>query len=230
MLEILASMGHNNSRFGAALTVTRTPNQPIVEGSRMAANSICTAVGCGNKTLARGLCDMHYRRLKRRGSLETTKTPAGTAAKWMVEVALPYRGEECLIWPLAVDKDGYARGRHPIAATDRAHRVICILAHGEPPTPTHEAAHSCGKGHLGCVSPNHLSWKTSAENALDKDLHGTIPRGDESPMRKLTSVQVAKMLALSSTMRAGQIAAMFNVTPSNVSMILRGVTWKEVSQ
>jgi hypothetical protein len=196
----------------------------------MAANSICTAVGCGNKTLARGLCDMHYRRLKRRGSLETTKTPSGTAAKWMIDVALPYRGEECLTWPLALDKNGYARGRHPGIRTDRAHRVICILAHGEPPTDAHDAAHSCGRGHMGCVAPGHLSWKLPAENAADKLIHGTQARGEQSPLHKLTGAQVAEIRSLAGSMSTGKMAPMFGVSQSNIAMILRGETWKGVAQ
>jgi hypothetical protein len=54
-----------------------------------------------------------------------------------------------------------------------AHRLMCQLAHGDPPTPDHIAAHSCGRGHEGCVNPNHLSWKTYSENELDKRVHGT---------------------------------------------------------
>jgi hypothetical protein len=173
---------------------------------------------------------MHYRRLRRGGSLETRTLPTGTAAKWMIDVALRHSGDDCLTWPFTVDKNGYARGRHPIASTDRAHRVICILAHGEPPTPTHEAAHSCGKGHLGCVSPAHLSWKTAAENALDRETHGTIRRGDESPKHKLTSAQVAEIRSLAGSMSTGKIAPMFGVSQSNIAMILRGETWKEVLQ
>lgn len=228
MLDISPFLRHNNSRSGAALTAFRTSNQTIMEGSIMADTRICAAAPCGNRPIARGLCDTHYRRLKRRGSLETTKTPSGTAAKWMVEVALPYRGEECLIWPLAVDKDGYARGRHPGIRTDRAHRVICILAHGQPPSDAHDAAHSCGRGHMGCVAPGHLSWKLPVDNAADKLIHGTQARGEQSPLHKLTSGEVIEIRALAGSISATKMAPMFGVSQSNISMILRGETWKEV--
>lgn len=50
---------------------------------------------------------------------------------------------------------------------------MCQKAHGDPPSPKHDAAHSCGRGHEGCVNPNHLSWKTKKQNQADRITHGT---------------------------------------------------------
>lgn len=46
-------------------------------------------------------------------------------------------------------------------------RHMCKLKNGDPPTPDHEAAHSCGNGKHGCINPNHLRWATDAENMAD---------------------------------------------------------------
>jgi hypothetical protein len=68
-----------------------------------------------------------------------------------------------------------------------------LAAHGEPPTARHEAAHSCGKGHLGCVHPGHLSWKTRNENRADMVRHGMLPRGTIVSTNKLTEDQVREI-------------------------------------
>jgi hypothetical protein len=100
-----------------------------------------------------------------------------------MEIAIHHKGEECLPWPFSEAAAGYGRivvdGKHTLA-----HRHVCTLVHGEPPTPKHEAAHSCGKGHEACVSGDHLSWKTHADNQADRLIHGTSNRGKK--YRKLT--------------------------------------------
>jgi DNA-binding transcriptional regulator YiaG len=55
-----------------------------------------------------------------------------------------------------------------------AHRFMCELVHGSPPTPRHQAAHSCNV--RSCINHRHLSWKTQAENEADKKIHGTAGR------------------------------------------------------
>lgn len=55
-------------------------------------------------------------------------------------------------------------------------RMVCEEVNGPPPTPAHQAAHSCGKGHLGCITPQHLRWATQVENEADKLIHGTHNR------------------------------------------------------
>ncbi len=70
---------------------------------------------------------------------------------------------------------------------------MCILAHGEPPTPKHQTAHSCGKGHEGCINPRHLSWKTNQENSLDKREHGTAQNAWWGRYHKITPQQLADL-------------------------------------
>jgi len=79
----------------------------------------------------------------------------GKCLAWLKE-RVAYDGEECLIWPFSGNHQGYGHLGY-FGKVVKAHRLMCILAHGEPPTPEHHAAHSCGRGHLGCVHPGHLS-------------------------------------------------------------------------
>src|SRR5690606_10732407 len=97
-----------------------------------------------------------------------------------------------------------------------ASRYVCAQVHGEPPTPKHEAAHSCGNGSLGCITPSHLSWKTSAENTADQVLHGTLPRGERNGQSKLTDDDVRQILALKGRKSHRDIADSFGISTSNV--------------
>lgn len=147
----------------------------------------------------------------------------GAAIKFLRK-HVSYSGDDCLIWPFNRAKPhGYGtlgfNGR-----PHRAHRLMCELAHGAPPTPKHQAAHSCGKGHLGCVNPRHLSWKTEAENQYDRHLHGTN-RKKGTPRYKLTWQKVAKIRALEGKMSQQAIARKFGVTHGLISKVLLRRIW-----
>jgi hypothetical protein len=125
---------------------------------------------------------------------------------------LAYQGNDCVPWPFA--KDGRV-GRGILGYNGRhywAHRLMCILAHGEPPTPQHQAAHECGKGHYGCVNPRHLSWKTNSENQLDRAKTGSALRNRAGPKGTLTAEQIAAIRALKGRKTQMQIAGMFGVS------------------
>lgn len=110
-----------------------------------------------------------------------------------------------------------------------ANRVMCELAHGSPPSLTHEAAHSCGKGNEGCVNPNHLYWGTRADNARDMVGHGASCRGDKSGRRKLSTAQV---LDIKRRLDAGEdpaaLAEQFGVIRNTIYRIKSGATWQHL--
>lgn len=46
-----------------------------------------------------------------------------------------------------------------------AHRAVCELYHGPPPTADHEAGHICPAGENSlCVNPAHVEWQSPEEN------------------------------------------------------------------
>lgn len=48
-------------------------------------------------------------------------------------------------------------------------RLICERFHGPPPSPFHEAGHTCPEGENAlCVNPSHLEWMTRVENEQHK--------------------------------------------------------------
>lgn len=100
------------------------------------------------------------------------------AINWLL-AHVQYQGDDCLIWPFSKDKR-VGRGRCGYKGKMYwTHRLMCIFAHGEPPSPELDTAHSCGNGSLGCVNPKHLSWETRQKNCIDGVVHGTqyIPSG-----------------------------------------------------
>jgi len=106
-----------------------------------------------------------------------------------------------------------------------ASRYVCELVRGKPPTPKHEAAHSCGKGHDGCIAPGHLSWKTATQNAADKLLHGTDPRGERCGTAKLTEGQVREIRSLKGTATQAELAIRYSVARETISLIHRRINW-----
>lgn len=149
-------------------------------------------------------------------------SPLAVAQTAWLERCARYRGDECKIWPFARTTSGYAKttrleGRKQYLA----HRWICEKINGPAPSPKHEVSHSCGMGHIGCVTPRHLSWKTPSENRLEKRRHGTAWIGGN----KLVPEQVKKIRSIGSGMTQQQIATLFGISQSNVCMILTGKTW-----
>lgn len=148
----------------------------------------------------------------------------GHGIKW-VRDHISYTGDDCLIWPWS-KRRGYAvvcmDGKQPFVS-----RLMCEIIYGPPPTPKHEAAHSCGHGHLGCANPKHVSWKTRTDNQRDRRAHGTAGKAGSSHLRfKLTLEQVAEIRALEGTASMEALGARFGVTPANIAKILKRKTWR----
>jgi hypothetical protein len=136
-----------------------------------------------------------------------------------------HHGDECVIWPFARNEYGYGTVKFG-AKIRKAHRVMCILAHGEPPEERYNAAHSCGNGKHGCVNPRHLSWKTPSENALDTVRDGRARKAGR-PFAKLTQEQVSRIRRIGYTVSRHELAKSFGVGPETIRRILNGEAWKD---
>lgn len=190
---------------------------------------ICSVDGCGRPHEARGLCNAHYLRLRKHGSPFGGSAPRNIVDKYYQEVVLRYDGDDCLIWPHARDKKGYAtfsakkkQGRE--RPTQSVARRVCEDIFGTP-FPEAQAAHSCGKGHLGCVAKTHLRWATPTSNQRERVLHGTSNRGERHANVKLTETEVRKIRSLQGIHTHKAIGEKFGVTESAVYSILSRKTW-----
>jgi hypothetical protein len=104
-----------------------------------------------------------------------------------------------------------------------AHRYVCEKAHGPPPSPEHETAHSCGN--RPCVNRWHLRWATKVENAADRMLHGTDPRGEKNGHAKLARSAVEEIISRRGIETGRSLAKRFGVTPTQISNIQLRKQW-----
>jgi len=153
----------------------------------------------------------------------------GEPLAWL-EAHVDFSGDECLPWPYGLRR-GYA-GRVAVDGKEvAACRYMCQLAHGAPPTPKHHAAHSCGKGHKGCINPQHLRWATPTENEADKIEHGTSLYGEKHNMAKLDASIV---LHIREQVLAGRrmmdIAKHLGVNHTTISLLVKGKTWRSAQR
>jgi hypothetical protein len=198
-----------------------------MEGSKMATPRICSVTDCGKRHYARGACRAHYWRLKKYGNPIAGSVAKDAALLFINETVLPFDGDDCLKWPFLLKSNGYGR----VSVNSRkylAHRFVCELVNGNPPTPKHQAAHSCGNGHLGCVNPHHLSWKTPSENQADRIIHDTHCRGERHSNAKLTELQVLEIRRLIGAYRVTTLAKMFGVSKGMICHIVKKKAWAHV--
>lgn len=135
----------------------------------------------------------------------------------------------CWLWGGAEKGNGYGAflfGGKSI----QAHRASYIMHKGEIP-PKHDVCHKCDV--RMCVNPDHLFAGTRLQNMQDCKRKGRIARGamlgdrrgGNSSSAKLTWDDVREIRA--SDLSRVELAKIYNVDPTNISMIVRGKTWKE---
>jgi hypothetical protein len=172
--------------------------------------------------MAQGYCTAHYQRFRTKGDAGSAeRRPYGQALQWLTD-HVNHLGDECLTWPFSTNELGYAQLNNS-GKMERAHRRMCIMAHGEPPFAEAVARHSCGNGHLACVNPRHLCWGTRAQNQQDMVEHGRSNRG------KLSSLSQADVLLIIKALDCGEtqasIARQYGVSPATIYSIHCGANW-----
>lgn len=184
---------------------------------------VCSIPGCNGKHQARGWCEAHYARWKRNGHPLAGRTGDGVPLRFFND-SMSNDTDDCIEWPFGTNKTGYAKiwvdGKFCMPT-----RMACELVYGPPPTDKHQAAHSCGNGHLGCINPKHLRWATPKENSADKYIHGTMRFGESNGSAKLTTAQVHEIRQLRGKMPQHKIGEIYGVAQSTVGRIHRGITW-----
>lgn len=196
----------------------------------MASPFICSVDGCEKPRVTHGMCVFHWRRHQRGVDLHAPSAHAnrGQPAAFM-RMLLATTETDCVQWPFARNPDG--RGVVKIGRRMRlVHRELCAVVHGPPPTERHEAAHLCGKGHEGCVNPNHVVWKTPLENKADMLRHGTRKRGEAVPTSKLTADEVRELRRLAATGAYTQrdLSEIFGLSQGSVCKIVNRKLWHHI--
>lgn len=189
----------------------------------------CSVEGCNIKNLGRRFCAKHSYRFKTYGDPNKVSIELGSRRRF-VEQAKAYNGDYCLLWPFPRGGSS-SKGRLQIKINGKRISVgptICEVANGPPPTSTHQAAHSCGNGHVGCCTKKHLRWATPIENYSDRRIHETDDRGERNPNAKLTELDVLNIRSLHSAGGISylELSQQFGVSAVQTSRICRGVQWK----
>lgn len=199
----------------------------------MAAQRLCSIPDCGKSAQRREWCYGHYARWRQYGhplAGGPPHAPRGAALREIARAIAEAVPAECWKWPLSGDK-GYGQ---VVIKKKRftAHRLVCERVHGPAPTAKHEAAHTCGKGHEGCVNPHHLVWKTHKENEADKHLHGTVQRGERNGASKLTENSIREIKARYAAGGISQeaLGKQYGVGQAQVARILSGQRWNWLDQ
>lgn len=135
--------------------------------------------------------------------------------------------DECIFWPYSRNADGYGQ-MHIKGKSTLAHRVVATMKFGPPKLPSHQCAHLCGNGHLGCVNPRHLVWATVKENIGHKKRHGTHLLGEDVGTSKLTEADVREIRGFAEVSPRSELAAKFKVSQSTIDRVLNGDCWGHV--
>lgn len=193
----------------------------------------CRVAGCERNAHhdargRRGWCSAHYQRWRRHGDPLSGGTLYGEPKVALAE-AIAFVGEDCLFWKFGKSGGGY--GQIQVDGKKLyVHRLVCEAVNGPSPSTGHEAAHSCGNGHLGCCNPAHLRWATQAENTNDRVIHGTSNRGERSASAKLTEADVIEIRSLRGVALQRDLAARFGVSERAIGDVLSGKKWGWLEQ
>lgn len=186
----------------------------------------CEAYDCDRAPIAFGLCDKHYRRFRKHGDPDQRCSSSAVLRRqpglvFLLE-HLNVETELCIHWPFKKSHNGY--GVFKISGRSiGAHRKMCELAHGRPPDPRYDAAHSCHQ--RSCVNPRHLAWKSKKDNQADRVADGTMIFGRKNPANKLSEREVIEIRRMALSMSHEAIAGLFGINRGTVSKIARGERW-----
>lgn len=187
----------------------------------------CSANECARNWVARGLCDMHYRRLYRHDKPLPPKLRG--SLRWFWGCVDRSSGDNgCWPWLRGRHTFGYGEFTLNEKSSAPAHRIAWELINGPIPDGLF-VLHSCDNP--PCVNPKHLFLGTQMDNMQDMIQKGRAKKrhGRLHPCTKLTEHDIPKIFSLR---RKGffyaDIADIYDMSVYAISAILHRRTWKHV--
>lgn len=135
----------------------------------------------------------------------------------------------CRVWTGSVDRYGYGRITIRPRGVLTAHRVAWELAHGQIPGGM-VVRHTCDNP--PCIRIEHLELGTVSDNNNDRVSRGrsASASGEHNGYSKLTEQDVRDIrIRAKSGETQRSLADAYGVKQSNVSQIVRRVTWAHVT-
>lgn len=135
--------------------------------------------------------------------------------------------EKCDIWPFRKSKENYGlitlNGK-----TSFIHAISCEYAHGNRPLGFYACHGPCHN--TLCFNPFHLKWQSPSKNTADRDRDGTVIRGEDSAVSKLTGDAITKIRKAYATGDFSQqeIADECGVSQVLISKIVRKTIWTHI--
>lgn len=184
----------------------------------------CSVGDCDHLLLAKGLCNLHYHRLRNSGRL----TLPTTEERFWSHVDKAALGG-CWLWTGATHEFGYGQFRSRTSNTPhKAHRAAWEYVVGPIP-PGMSVLHRCDVP--PCVNPAHLFLGTQMDNIHDmiskgRRRAGNPVRGDAHPRAKLTNAQAAEVRRLvNAGVPRAEVAKRFDIAQSTLQGIVSGKTY-----
>lgn len=186
--------------------------------------TFCTIEGCDKKSFGKGMCNMHYSRMRRHGTTGPSKVIRGDreAAFW----AKVDKSGECWEWTGAKSAQGYGLF-HMKDGHGRAHTYSLEMATGERYKPGMDTCHTCDNP--SCVRPEHLYFGTRSQNIRDAVDRGQMKIGERHPFAKLTELDVVALREeYAAGASVGELENAYGLAVSTIRGIVLGYKWKSV--
>lgn len=190
---------------------------------------ICAVEGCSKKNIARCMCSKHYAQWRRSIKGKPPKSTVKSKSNIYIEdVALKWESNSCLRWPFEINKKNYAI-ISVLRKSKHAHRLICEIKHGKPPSVNSQAWHTCGNKDGGCVNPNHIKWIEPSEPIRIKKRR-CEKIGENHYNSKLSNKDVLEIYRKKNKEPAAKLADYYRVSVSAVYMIWSRRNYRSVTK
>jgi hypothetical protein len=196
----------------------------------------CLVTPCDRKIVAKGLCKLHYYRLRNTGELGPAHVtvripPPNEDAAGRLLAMTDRSGGMDACWPWRGSTIGMGYGMFSVKKRrELAHRWAWMVANGQEIPDGLMVRHTCDNP--PCCNPSHLLLGTHTDNMHDRRDRGRAPdlRGENSGSAKLTEAQVIAMRELHAQgIGSTEIGRLFGISQSHASGIVLRRFWKHIA-
>jgi hypothetical protein len=190
----------------------------------------CAYENCQKAYYAKGLCEMHWRRVRKHGTPDGGETNHAPSEERFWRGVDRKGADECWLYVRGARRGKYGLFQSGGKGSPHvgAHRYSYEIHKGPIPEGL-LVMHSCDVPR--CVNPAHLSVGTYKQNAADmiaKGRHSRIaPLGSQNGKSKLNE-ELALMIKCSSETNA-QLSRKLGLSPTTIRGVRIGRTWKHVN-